>query len=196
MTTGTILAASTARRSLAAPIQAGAVALGVGLTAASAQFTMPLPFTDVPMSLVPMAVLLTGAALGSRLGAATQAVYLLLGVAGPQVFAPDPRLPAGALRLIGPTGGYLLSYPLAAFVAGWLAERGWDRRCLTSCVALVAGLAVIYLGGLSWRLLLLGSFDVAAMTSIAPFVVPDLFKVAVAAAVLPGAWRGLGHHPR
>jgi len=192
MTTPSLLVASTAGRSLSFPIRAAAVLLGVVFTATSAQFTLPMPFTDVPFSLVPMAVLVTGAALGSRLGAATQAIYLLLGVVGLQVFAPDPRLPAGALRLIGPTGGYLLSYPLAAFVTGWLSERGWDRRYLTSCAALAIGLAVIYAGGLSWRLFLLGSFDVAVMTSVVPFVLPDLFKLAVAALVLPQAWRLVG----
>lgn len=183
---------STSESSLRVPIRAAAVALGVVFTALSAQFTLPVPFTDVPFSLVPMAVLMTGAALGSRLGALTQTMYLLLGVAGLQVFAPDPRLPAGALRLIGPTGGYLLAYPAAAFVAGWLSERGWDRRYVSSFAALAIGLVVIYAGGLSWRLLLTGSFDVAVMTSIVPFVVPDLFKIAVAAAVLPQVWRLTG----
>ena len=196
MTNGSILVATTAHRSLAAPIRTAAVAFGVALTALSAQFTLPMPFTDVPFSLVPMAVLLCGAALGSRLGAATQALYLLLGIAGLQVFAPDPRLPAGAFRLVGPTGGYLVAYPLAAFVTGWLAERGWDRRYATSVAALVAGLAVIYLGGLAWRLVLLRSLDVAIMTSIVPFVLPDLFKVAVAAAILPQVWRAIGRRSR
>jgi biotin transport system substrate-specific component len=192
MTTQSLLASSTAGRSLRVPIRVAAVALGVVFTALSAQFTLPMPLTDVPFSLVPMAVLVTGAALGSRLGAATQAIYLLLGVAGLQVFAPDPRLPAGALRLIGPTGGYLLSYPLAAFVAGWLSERGWDRRYLTSFASLAIGLGVIYAGGLSWRLMLLGSFDLALMTSVLPFVLPDLFKISVAALALPQVWRLLG----
>ncbi len=192
MTTQSILVSSTAGRSFSIPIRAAAVALGVVFTALSAQFTLPVPFTDVPFSLVPMAVLMTGAALGSRLGAATQAIYLLLGAAGLQVFAPDPRLPAGALRLIGPTAGYLLSYPLAAFVTGWLSERGWDRRYLTSIAALVAGLAVIYAGGLSWRLFLIGSLDLAVMTSVVPFLLPDLFKLGVAAMVLPAVWRLIG----
>ncbi len=192
MTHESIFMSSTARLSFATPIRAAAVAFAVVLTAASAQFTLPMPLTDVPFSLVPMAVLLSGAVLGSRLGAAAQALYLLLGVTGLHVFAPDPRLPVGALRLVGPTGGYLLAYPLAAFVAGWLSERGWDRRYLTSIVALAAGLAVIYAGGLSWRVMLLGSFDVAFMTSVVPFVLPDLFKVAVAGLLLPQAWRAIG----
>jgi biotin transport system substrate-specific component len=195
MTTQSLLVASTTGRSLRLPIRVAAVWLGVIFTALSAQFTLPMPFTDVPFSLVPMAVLMSGAVLGSRLGAVSQALYLLLGAIGLQVFAPDPRLPAGALRLIGPTGGYLLSYPLAAFLAGWFSERGWDRRYVTSFAALAVGLAVIYSGGLSWRLILLGSFDLALMTSVVPFVLPDLFKLAVAAAVLPQVWRVFGRRP-
>jgi len=192
MTTPSLIVASTSDRPLRLPIRAAAVLLGVVFTALSAQFTLPVPFTDVPFSLVPMAVLLSGAALGSRLGAASQAIYLLLGAAGLAVFAPDPRLPAGALRLVGPTAGYLWSYPVAAFVAGWLAERGWDRRYLTSVAALATGLAVIYAGGLSWRLWLIGSLDVAILTSVVPFLLPDLFKVGVAALVLPQVWRLIG----
>ena len=195
MTTQSLLVASTTGRSLRLPIRVAAVGLGVIFTALSAQFTLPMPFTDVPFSLVPMAVLMSGAVLGSRLGAVSQAIYLLLGAIGLQVFAPDPRLPVGALRLIGPTGGYLLSYPLAAFLAGWFSERGWDRRYVTSFAALAVGLAVIYSSGLSWRLILLGSFDLALMTSVVPFVLPDLFKLAVAAAVLPQVWRVFGRRP-
>jgi biotin transport system substrate-specific component len=109
-----------------------------------------------------------------------------------QVFALDPTLPAGAARLVGPTGGYLLSYPLAACLTGWLAERGWDRHYLTSFAALAIGLAVIYTGGVSWRMTWLGSFDVALATSVWPFLVPDLFKLVVVAMVLPQAWRFVG----
>jgi biotin transport system substrate-specific component len=187
-----ILRHSTAESSLRTPIRVGAVALGVALTAFSAQFTMPMAFTDVPFTLQPMVVLLTGAALGSRLGAVTQALYLMAGIAGLQVFALDPRLPQGALRLLGPTGGYLMAYPLAAFVTGWLAERGWDRRYLTSLAAMLAGLLVVYLGGVAWRLGLLCSLDLTIATSVLPFLIPDVLKMACAALVLPGVWRVVG----
>ena len=189
---GSLLRHSTAASSLRIPIRAGAVALGVVLTAASAQFTMPMAFTDVPFTLQPMVVLLTGAALGSRLGPLTQALYLMVGIAGLPVFALDPRLPQGALRLLGPTGGYLMAYPLAAFVTGWLAERGWDRRYIGSLAAMLAGLLVVYAGGVSWRLGLLGSLDLAIATSVVPFLIPDVLKMAFAAMLLPGAWRMLG----
>ena len=111
------------------------------LTAAAAQISLPLPFTAVPFTLQPMVVLLGGMALGPRLGMASQMLYLAAGIAGLPVFAASPMLPPGPLRLLGPTGGYLMAYPFAAFVTGALAERGFDRRYLTSVLAMLAGLA-------------------------------------------------------
>ncbi len=97
------------------------------LTAAAAQVSIPLPFTPVPFTLQPMIVLLGGAALGARLGMASQVLYLLAGLAGLPVFAASTVLPPGMGRLLGPTGGYLLSYPIAAFVAG-----GWPSAPSTA----------------------------------------------------------------
>src|SRR5262245_7088189 len=108
--------------------RAGAVAFLTALTAAAAQMSAPLPFTPVPLTFQPMVVLVGGAVLGARLGMLTQFLYLALGIAGMPVFAASPMLPQGAARLLGPTGGYLMAYPVAAFVAGALAERGFDRR--------------------------------------------------------------------
>ena len=130
--------------------RACAVTTVTALTAIAAQVSIPLPFTPVPFTMQPMIVLLGGAALGARLGASSQALYLLLGIAGLPVFAASATLPPGAARLLGPTGGYLMSYPLAAFVAGWLAERGFDRRYLSAVVAMAAGLAVVFACGLVW----------------------------------------------
>lgn len=169
------------------------MALAVAVTAASAQFTLALPFTVVPFTLTPMAVILTGAALGSRLGALSQALYVLAGAAGLAVFAPSGTLPPGMLRLLGPTGGYLLAYPLAAFVTGRLAERGWDRRYLTSVAAMLAGIAVIYLGGMSWLIASYTHSVSAAFTlGVAQFVVLDVMKAVAAAMILPLTWRVIG----
>ena len=192
----TILDRATSQSSLATPVKAASVALAVAVTAAAAQVSFPLPFTDVPFVLTPMAVILIGAALGSRLGALAQIGYLFLGALGLQVFAPDLRLPPGMLRLVGPTGGYLMAYPLAAFLTGWLSERGWDRRYLTSLAAMLVGLATIYLGGIAWRLILLGSADLVVATSVAPFLIPDVLKAAAAAMILPSVWKFLGSGPR
>jgi biotin transport system substrate-specific component len=158
------------------------------LTAAAAQLSFPLPFTPVPFTIQPMIVLVGAAALGSRLGAASQLLYLTLGMAGLPVFAFSPELPQGMLRLLGPTGGYLMAYPIAALVTGLLAERGFDRRYLTSILAMAAGLSVIFAGGVLW-IARVSSIDVALATGLYPFIVVDVIKVVAAGLVLPTAWK-------
>jgi biotin transport system substrate-specific component len=191
VTTGSLFSHSIPRSS--APVRAIAVALGVAVTAAAAQVSVPLPFTAVPFTFQPMAVLLVSAVLGSRLGFLTQALYLAAGAAGLAVFAPSVTLPPGALRLAGPTAGYLWAYPVAAFLTGWLAERGWDRRYLTSAAAMIAGLLVIFAGGVSWLAVAFApSFGAALSQGFLAFIGPDLVKVAVAALILPQAWRMTG----
>ena len=168
------------------------------LTAAAAQFSVHLPFTPVPLTLQPMIVMVGAAALGSRFGAASQILYLLLGIAGMSVFAASPILPQGAGRLLGPTGGYLMAYPIAAFVTGFLAERGFDRRYFTSVLAMFAGLCILFLGGVTWLAWFASipgapiGLGPALATGLYPFVVADLVKVCIASAVLPGAWAMLG----
>jgi biotin transport system substrate-specific component len=175
--------------------QAAAVVLVTVLTAIAAQISIPLPFTPVPFTLQPMVVLVGAMVLGSRLGAASQALYLMLGIAGLPVFAASPLLPQGAARLLGPTGGYLMSYPLAAFVTGWLAERGFDRRYLTSIAAMALGLAIVYAGGVAWLTVAsqpARSLGAALAAGVAPFLVPDILKLVVAAGVMPGLWKITG----
>ena len=170
------------------------------LTAAAAQISVPLPFTDVPFTFQPMVVLLGGLALGPRLALGSQVLYLMAGIAGLPVFAASATLPPGALRLLGPTGGYLMSYPLAAFLAGSLAERGFDRRYVTSVLVMLAGLLVIYACGAVW----LGFFarggaqgtplglQAALVAGVYPFIAADLLKLLAAAGILPGLWRVVG----
>jgi biotin transport system substrate-specific component len=146
------------------------------LTAAAAQLSFPLPFTPVPFTIQPMIVLVGAAALGSRLGALSQILYLTLGVMGLPVFAFSPELPQGVARLMGPTGGYLMAYPIAAFLTGLLAERGLDRRYFTSILAMSAGLSVIFAGGVLWIARLAG-METALATGLYPFVVVDVIKV-------------------
>jgi biotin transport system substrate-specific component len=181
-------------------MQVASVVFFASLTAAAAQFSIHLPFTQVPITLQPIVVLMGGLVLGSRLGAYSQCVYLAAGIAGLPVFAASATLPPGILRLLGPTGGYLMAYPLAAFVVGRCAERGLDRRWLTSVVAMLTGLAVIYLGGTLWLAFFarLGGSSAATglaaavATGIAPFAIADVLKIAVAAGVAPGLWKALG----
>ena len=188
----TLLTTVVGRADMSAGIRIAAVLFMTVLTAAAAQVSIPLPVTPVPLTLQPMIVLLGGAALGSRLGMASQVLYLLAGLAGLPVFASSP-LPQGVLRVLRPTGGYLMAYPLAAFVTGFLAERGFDRRYLTSVVAMVAGLSLIFTCGVLW----LAWFAVPAPAGLQralqlglyPFVAADLVKVLLASAVLPGVWK-------
>jgi biotin transport system substrate-specific component len=171
--------------------QAAAVLFVTILTAIAAQVSVPLPFTPVPFTFQPMLVLIGAAALGARLGAASQVLYLAAGLAGLPVFAASPVLAQGAARLLGPTGGYLMAYPLAAFVAGALAERGFDRRYVTAVLAMICGLAVIFTGGVSWLALAsqpARGWSGALSTGLVPFIVPDLVKLLVAAGAMPGLW--------
>ena len=189
----TITASSAARFRVAE--QLGAVLFVTVLTAIAAQISVPLAFTPVPLTFQPMVVLVGAAALGSRLGMASQFLYLALGIAGLPLFAASPVLPQGAGRLLGPTGGYLMSFPFAAFVAGFLAERGFDRRYPTAVLAMLAGLAVVFAGGLLW--LMIASrppvgWSAALAAGFLPFIVPDLLKLLVAAAVMPGLWKITG----
>jgi biotin transport system substrate-specific component len=174
--------------------RAVAVLFFAALTAAAAQISVPLPFTQVPFTFQPTVVLLSGLVLGPRLGAASQLLYLAAGIAGLPVFAASPVLAPGAWRLLGPTGGYLLSYPLAAFVVGALARRGFDRRYLRSIAAMAIGLAVIYTCGTMWLAYAsVGrtavSLSTAFATGVAPFVMADVVKLAAAAGIVPGLWR-------
>lgn len=173
-------------------VQALSVVFVAVLTAAGAQLSFPLPFTPVPFTIQPMIVLIGAAALGARLGAMSQVLYLMLGIAGLPVFAFSPELPQGVLRLLGPTGGYLMAYPIAAFATGWLAERGLDRRYATSILAMAAGLAIIFAGGVMWIARLTG-MPAALATGLYPFVIVDVIKIVAAGLVLPTAWKYLRH---
>ncbi len=190
---GSLLQAVASRNDLSAAFQVCAVLFVTVLTAVAAQISVPLPFTPVPFTLQPMIVLLGGAALGSRLGAASQVLYLAAGIAGLPVFAASPVLPQGIGRLLGPTGGYLMSYPFAAFITGVLAERGFDRRYASSALAMAAGLIVIFACGVAWMAwgaTPLG-LDRALAAGFYPFIPADILKVLLAALVLPSVWKML-----
>jgi biotin transport system substrate-specific component len=173
-------------------VRLGAVVLGAILVALAAQVAVPLPGTPVPMTLQPMAVLLVGGLLGARLGALSMVLYLAMGAAGLPVFTPTVPL-VGIARLIGPTGGYLLAYPVAAWVVGTIvpprsAERGsggedagrWTRTTL----AVLAGIVLIHIGGLAQLAILTGSISNAAQLATTPFLLGDLIKLAVLVPVL------------
>jgi biotin transporter BioY len=154
------------------------------LTALAAQIVIPIG--PVPITGSTFAVLLTGALLGSRLGAITMVVYLLEGVSGLPFFYGGTF---GLAHLLGQTGGYLVAFPAAAFITGAFAENGWDKRFLTAVVAMAIGSVVILLAGWAWFMVLLHTPPLAAFkVSVAPHIIGDIIKILLAAAVLPTGW--------
>lgn len=185
---GTTLFDVVSHRSSSWVLRGAAVLAATAATAMAAQVS--IPFDPIPFTLQPMVVLLGAAALGARLGASAQVLYLLLGIAGLPVFAASPILPPGLGRLMGPTGGFLLAYPLAACLTGLLAERRFDRRYLTSFLAMLAGLAVVYAGGIVGLATAPPSIGIdAALRAVTPYAVADLLKLVIAAGVLPSLWQ-------
>jgi len=162
-----LAASRTARRAVGVLV----FAIATGL---SAKVALPLPGTPIPFTFQPLLVMLSGALLGARLGAASQMLYLSAGALGLPVFAAG----GGVLYLLGPTGGYLLAYPLAAFLTGALM----GSTLLRNVGALLTGLLAIYAGGVAW-LAILGTMDTAMALGLKPFLLADLVKVALAAVI-------------
>jgi biotin transport system substrate-specific component len=154
---------------------------------------LKVPFWPVPMTMQTFAVLLIGAAYGWRLGAATIALYLAEGAMGLPVFAGTPEKGIGLAYMLGPTGGYLVGFVVAAAVAGWLAERGFDRSRATTALAMLAGTALIYLFGFAWLAHLIG-FDKAMRFGVLPFLLADALKLLLATFVLPLSWTLIARH--
>lgn len=172
--------------------RAAALAGFAVLTAVGARMSVPLPGTPVPFTLQPVAVLLAGLLLGPALGAASQFAYLAAGAVGLPVFAAG----GGLAYLAGPTGGYLMAFPVAAALAGWIAGD-LDacprlQRTLRIGTAAFAGLALVHLGGASWLSLqpwLAGGSAEVFRLSFEPFLFGDLLKIALVAVVTLGAGR-------
>ncbi len=161
------------------------IVLGTALLTLSAKVSLPLPY--VPMTLQTLVVLMIGAAYGWRLGSATLLAYLAEGAIGLPVFAG----PVGGIApLVGPTAGYLFGFVGAAFVTGWLAERGWDRSVLLLFVAMALGHLLILAAGFGWLAfgMKLG-VQKAWLVGIAPFIAASLIKNALGAALVPAIRR-------
>jgi biotin transport system substrate-specific component len=160
---------------------------GAAFTGLAAQISIPLPGTPVPLTLQTFAVLVVGAALGWRRGLLSLALYAGAGLAGVPWFAD------GASGWALASMGYVLGFVFAAALVGWLAERGADRRVVTAAVIMVLGNLVIYVCGVS---VLMSALDVDLRTALSlgvtPFLLTDGIKIALAAGVLPAAWRLVG----
>jgi len=161
-------------------------------TALAAQLEVRLPFTPVPLTGQTFAVLLTGALLGARRAFLAQLLYLAEGCAGLPVFSGGG---AGAAHLIGPTGGYLLSFPFAAAAVGALASRGWDRRFVTMLGAMLLGSVIVFACGLAGLARFVPANALLA-TGLLPFVPGDLVKSTLAAIAFPAVWHRLPQEPR
>ena len=160
---------------------------GALLTAIAAQISFHLPWTPVPITGQTFAVLVIGAGLGARRGAASQMLYITLGAIGLPFYADGD---GGWSAATGPTAGYLVGFVVAAAAVGWLAERRQDRNLALSVHAMLAGSAIIYVFGVAW---LAHSLKVSTAEAVelgmAPFVIGDFVKLLAAGAILPAAWR-------
>ena len=155
------------------------------LTAATAQVVIPAG--SVPITGSTFAVLLTGALLGSRLGAMAMILYLIEGASGLPFFAGGT---GGILHLLGPTGGYLVAFPAAAFITGAFAEHGWDRRFFTAAAALAIGSVVIMLSGWAWYSVVMRTPPTLTLfDTVIKFIPGDIIKILLAAAALPSGWK-------
>lgn len=175
---------------------------GSALVAGLAQISFKLPFTPVPITGQTLGVLLVGAAYGPALGSATLALYLVWGVVGLPVFAPngDGSHETGlqVLRVVSATGGYLWGFVLAAGLVGWLSRRGWDRTVRSSIGAMLLGSIALYLVALPWldhALPAITGHPVSVQDTLQaglyPFIIGDTLKLLAAAGLLPIAWRVL-----
>ena len=159
--------------------QAAIVIGASAVIAVCARLVLPLPFTPVPLTLANFGVLLVGLALGSKRGFAAATLYLAWGAMGLPVFSPAGV--GGIAQLFGPTGGYLLAYPVVAFLAGWISERGrasFGRNLVGGVVAEL----VLFAAGISWLAVITGSWQRAVAFGLAPFLFAEVMKVMVAAA--------------
>lgn len=165
------------------------VALGVALIAASAQISIPLPHTPVPITGQTFAVLLLGGAYGATRGFATMAVYLAVGGLGFGVFAQHAS-GWDLLKFSSATGGYLVGMLVAAGLVGWFADRGWDRKATRSLPTMILGNVVIYAFGATWLAHALGvGAQQAWDLGVKDFLVGDAIKILLAAGLLPAAWK-------
>ena len=155
------------------------------LTALAAQIVIPIG--PVPITAQTFAVLLTGALLGSRLGAMAMIVYLAEGAFGLPFFYGGH---GGLAHLFGPTGGYLFAFPAAAFITGAFAENGWDKRFPTAVAAMAVGSTLVLLAGWAWFALLTQTpLFTAFKVSVAPHLIGDVIKIVLAAGTLPLGWK-------
>jgi biotin transport system substrate-specific component len=169
------------------------IAIGALFIFLTAKIAIPVPGSPVPITGQTFGVLLVGGALGFRRGAASIAVYILIGLVGLPFFAEGK---GGVSVILGATGGYLVGFLVAGSVVGRLAELGWDRRIIGALGAMAIGNVVIYLVGVPW-LMAVAHYDLATgiAKGLTPFLIGDAIKLILAAAAFPAAWWIVGRRP-
>ena len=170
--------------------QAALVVLGIAVLAVAAKIKVPM--WPVPITMGTFAVLSIGAAYGARLGLVTIFGYMLIGALGFDVFAGSTAEKFGLEYMMGGTGGYLVGYVLATVLLGYLARLGWDRSALKVALAMVLGNALIYIPGLIWLGMLFGWDKPILAWGLTPFLVGDVVKLLLAAALFPAIWKFVG----
>ncbi|WP_299603203.1 biotin transporter BioY [uncultured Tateyamaria sp.] len=170
--------------------QVALVVLGIAFLAVAAKIKVPM--WPVPITMGTFAVLTIGAAYGARLGLVTIIGYMIVGALGFDVFAGSSAEKFGLTYMMGGTGGYLVGYVMATVALGALAQRGWDRSVLWMALAMLIGNVLIYVPGLAWLGQLYGWDKPILEWGLTPFLVGDALKLALAALVLPAAWKLVG----
>lgn len=172
--------------------QVALVVLGIVVLAVMAKIKVPVPGSPVAMGLGTFAVLTVGAAYGARLGLATIAGYMIIGMLGFDIFQSSTADLNGIGYMMGSTGGYLVGYVVAVIAMGVLARKGWDRSAPKMAGAMVLGNAIIYVPGILWLGMLYGWDQPILQWGLWPFLVGDALKLALAVMVLPAAWKLVG----
>jgi len=158
---------------------------------------LQVPFWPVPMTMQTFVVLVLAMVYGPRLGVATMLLYLAEGAIGLPVFAGTPEKGIGLAYMVGPTGGYLAGFAVAAILVGTLARRGWDRGLVRAVAAMSVGTIAIFGCGVAWLAFGLGlGVEQALRLGLVPFIPAALLKIALAAVLLPGLWRSFDHRKR
>lgn len=151
-----------------------------------------VPFYPVPMTMQTFVVLMIGMSFGWRLGGATILLYLAEGVVGLPVFAGTPEKGIGLAYMLGTTGGYLVGFVVSAVVVGWLAEKRWDRNVFTTLAAMTIGTAIILAFGNAWLGSVIGWEKPVLQFGLYPFLPGAVFKIALAAVLMPAMWKLVG----
>lgn len=178
------------------------VVAGAALVAVLAQVAVPL--WPVPVTGQTLAVLLVGASLGAARGAASLALYAVLGLAGLPIFAPqdDGSHLTGLAALTAPSFGYIIGFIASAAIVGWAAERSWDRGWYKPIITFIGGSLVVFAFGLPWLAVALGQFGLpndpqsVLISGFYPFIIGGIIKAAIAAALLPALWAAAERAPR